>query len=58
MKFSSVIFGRLTGMRPAELTYLAWPDISFDSRAAKIQGETGKWEPKNLCERVIPLNDQ
>ncbi|MBI5074410.1 MAG: tyrosine-type recombinase/integrase [Nitrospirae bacterium] len=56
--FLRVIFGRLTGMRPAELTYLAWPDISFDSKTAKIQGKKGKWEPKNLFERVIPLNDQ
>lgn len=39
--FLRVIFGRLTGMRPAELTYLAWPDISFDSKTAKIQGKKG-----------------
>ncbi len=56
--FLRVRFGRLTGMRPAELTYLAWSDIAFDSKTAKIQAKKGKWEPKNLLERVIPLNDE
>lgn len=51
-----VVFGRLTGMRPAELTYLAWPDIDFDLKIAKIQGKPGLWKPKTNEERVVPLS--
>jgi integrase len=50
-------FGRLTGMRPAELSHLAWPDVDFDLEIVKIQGK-GEWKPKTDEERIIPLCDE
>lgn len=47
-------FGRLTGMRPAELSYLTWPDVDFGLEVVKIQGK-GDWKPKTDEERIIPL---
>jgi len=47
-------FGRLTGMRPAELTYLTWTDVDFGLEIVKIQGK-GDWKPKTDEERIIPL---
>lgn len=49
--------GRLTGMRPAELTWLEWDDINLTLETVKIQGKKG-WEPKNLKERTIPLTKE
>ncbi len=49
--------GRLTGMRPAELSHLAWPDVDFDLEIVKIQGK-GEWKPKTDEERIIPLCDE
>lgn len=50
-------FARHTGMRPAELAYLSWNDISFELKTAKIQAKEG-WTPKKMFERVIPLNSE
>jgi integrase len=50
-------FGRLTGMRPAELSHLAWTDVDFDLEIVKIQGK-GEWKPKTDEERIIPLCDE
>jgi integrase len=50
-------FGRLTGMRPAELSHLAWPDVDFDLEIVKIQGK-GEWKPKTDEERIIPLCEE
>ena len=57
LAYLRTIFARHTGMRPAELTYLAWNDIDFELRTAKIQAKEG-WSPKKMIERVIPLNNE
>ncbi|GAB5045631.1 tyrosine-type recombinase/integrase [Thermodesulfovibrio sp. TK110] len=49
-----VLFGVLTGMRPAELAYLAWNDVDFYTKTVKVQGKAG-WKPKTSEERIIPL---
>lgn len=48
-------FGRLTGLRPAELAYLAWTDIDMHSKTLKVQNKPG-WRIKTDEERVIPLS--
>lgn len=53
-----IIVGRNTGMRPAELAFLAWDDVNFDTKDIKIQGKKGIWQPKTSEERVIPMNNQ
>ena len=50
-------FAGHTGMRPAELAYLSWDDISLELRTAKIQAKNS-WTPKKMSERVIPLNNE
>jgi integrase/recombinase XerC len=50
-------FGRLTGMRPAELSYLTWNDVNFNMETVKVQGK-GDWKPKTNEERTIPLCDE
>lgn len=50
-------FGRLTGMRPAELSHLAWPDVDYDLEIVRIQGK-GEWKPKTDEGRIIPLCDE
>jgi len=49
-----VLFGVLTGMRPAELAYLTWNDVDFHTKTVKIQGKEN-WKPKTSQERIIPL---
>ncbi|UCE71606.1 MAG: tyrosine-type recombinase/integrase [Nitrospiraceae bacterium] len=46
--------GRLTGMRPSELTYLSWGDIDFGLMIIRVQGKK-EWKPKTDEERTIPL---
>jgi len=53
-----IIVGRNTGMRPAELAYLTWDDVNFDTGDLKIQGKKGIWQPKTSEERIIPMNGQ
>lgn len=55
MALKRIVFGRQTGMRPAELTYLAWTDIDFNLKTAKIQSKK-EWKVKTDEERIIPLN--
>jgi site-specific recombinase XerD len=55
MALKRVVFGRQTGMRPAELTYLSWTDIDFSLKTAKIQSKK-EWKVKTDEERIIPLN--
>lgn len=52
-----VLFGALTGMRPAELAYLTWSDVDFYNGTVKIQGKEN-WKPKTNEERIIPLCDE
>lgn len=49
-------FAKNTGLRPGELTYLEWDDVSFEGKAIKIQGKE-KWKPKTDEERTVPLNN-
>lgn len=49
-----VLFGVLTGMRPAELAYLSWNDVDFYTKTVKVQAKEG-WRPKTSEERIIPL---
>jgi len=49
-----VLFGVLTGMRPAELAYLTWNDVDLHTKTVKIQGKEG-FKPKTSQERIIPL---
>lgn len=49
-------FAKNTGLRPGELTYLEWDDVSFEFKAIKIQGKD-KWKPKTDEERTVPLNN-
>jgi len=57
MALLRTLFDRLTGLRPAELTYLTWSDIDFNLKLVKIQGKEN-WKPKKDTERVIPLSIQ
>ena len=50
-----VIFGKNTGMRPAELTFLEWNDVHFRLKTVKVQAKK-EWKPKTSEERTIPLN--
>jgi site-specific recombinase XerD len=51
-----VLFGRLTGLRPAELAFLAWDDVSFNVKIVKVQAKPKwGWKPKTDEERIIPL---
>jgi site-specific recombinase XerD len=50
-----VEFAKNTGLRPAELTYLEWDDVSFEFRTIKVQGKA-EWKPKTDEERTVPLN--
>ena len=50
-----VEFAKNTGLRPAELTYIEWDDVSFEFRTIKIQGKE-EWKPKTDEERTVPLN--
>lgn len=50
-----VEFAKNTGLRPAELTYIEWDDVSFEFRTIKIQGKA-EWKPKTDEERTVPLN--
>jgi len=50
-------FGRLTGLRPAELQYLDWDDISWEMKTVRVQRKPGIWDVKGYKERTIPLSD-
>jgi integrase len=51
------VFGRNTGLRPSELTYLAWGDVSFEMQSLKIQSKPEyQWIIKTDEERVVHLN--
>lgn len=52
-----VLFGVLTGMRPAELAYLSWSDVDFYTKTVKVQGKEN-WKPKTSEERIIPLCEE
>jgi len=49
------VFGRNTGLRPSELTYLAWGDVSFEMQRLTIQSKP-EWIIKTDEERVVHLN--
>ena len=50
-------FGRLTGMRPKELAYLAWDDIDISSKMLRVQSKRDAgFIVKTDEERAIPLN--
>jgi integrase len=52
-------FGRLTGLRPKELAYLAWDDIDFVSKTLKVQSKPEfNFIVKTDEERIIPLNKE
>ncbi|KJR41156.1 Phage integrase [Candidatus Magnetoovum chiemensis] len=51
-----VIFARNTGLRPAELTYLEWPDIILEQRLAIIRSKE-YWKTKTGDDRYILLNN-
>lgn len=50
-------FGRFTGLRPGELAYLAWEDISWPMKTVRVRSKPGVWEIKTKHERTVPLND-
>jgi integrase len=52
-------FGRLTGLRPKELAYLAWDDIDLELEQVKIQAKP-KWgfQIKTDEERIVPLSGE
>jgi integrase len=51
------VFGRNTGLRPSELTYLAWEDVSFEMQSLKLQSKPEyQWIIKKDKERVAHLN--
>jgi len=58
LAYKRVLFGLMTGMRPAELTYLSWDDIDFELKTAKISSKPPLWTIKTKQERVIPLNEK
>ena len=52
------IFGRFTGLRPSELTYLAWSDIKLDLKFLRITSKPKEgWTIKTYQERDVPLSD-
>ncbi|MFZ5989406.1 MAG: tyrosine-type recombinase/integrase [Bacillota bacterium] len=56
LTYKRILFGFATGMRPAELAYLSWPDIDFEMKMAKVTSKPPFWIIKTKQERVIPLN--
>ena len=56
LAYKRVLFGFVTGMRPAELAYLSWRDIDFEMQTAKVRSKPPVWTIKTKQERVIPLN--
>ena len=51
------VFGRNTGLRPSELTYLAWNDVSLEMQRLTIQSKPEcDWIIKTDEERMVHLN--
>ncbi len=53
--FYRIIIARNTGMRPAELQFLSWPDVDFKGKIIRIKAKQ-EWKPKKSEERTIPMN--
>jgi integrase len=53
-----ILLGRLTGMRPKELAYLAWDDIDIELKQIKIQSKKNLFQIKTDEERIIPLSQE
>lgn len=52
------IVGRQTGLRPGELAYLAWDDISFEMKTITVRSKPDVgWIIKTKQERVVPLGE-
>ncbi|KJR43932.1 Integrase, catalytic core, phage domain protein [Candidatus Magnetoovum chiemensis] len=56
LAYKRVLFARNTGLRPSELTYLAWSDLDLELGILKIQSKT-EWKPKTNEERIVYLNN-
>ena len=58
LAYYRTIFGRCTGLRPSELTYLAWSDIKLDLKVLRVTSKPKEgWTIKTYQERDVPLSD-
>ena len=57
LALSRVLVARLTGLRPGELSYLEWNDISWNMETITVRSkpELG-WQIKTNQERIVPLS--
>lgn len=59
MALKRLIFGRHTGLRPQELTFLSWNDVDRELRTARIRSKPQYgYRVKKDTERIVPLNDE
>jgi integrase len=58
LAYLRTVFGRHTGMRPKELSYLAWTDINMEMETARVSGKPEyEFYVKDNEERDIHLDD-
>lgn len=58
MGLKRIIVGRHTGLRPGELTYLAWSDVSFEMKTITVRSKPDVgWIIKTKEQRVVPLGN-
>ncbi len=57
MAYYRTVFGVLTGLRPSELTYLAWTDIDISLAMLRVTSKPREgWMIKTSQERAVPLS--
>ncbi|MDA8156281.1 MAG: tyrosine-type recombinase/integrase [Actinomycetota bacterium] len=57
MAYYRTIFGVLTGLRPAELSYLAWTDVDTSMAMMRVTSKPKEgWQIKTNQERAVPLS--
>lgn len=50
------LFALMTGLRPSELSYLSWNDISLEMKSLKVTSKPPAHTVKTNQERTVPLN--
>ncbi len=58
LAYYRTILGRLTGLRPSELTYLSWKDVDMSLKVLRVTSKPKEgWRIKTHQERAVPLSD-
>jgi integrase len=50
------LFSLMTGLRPKELSSLAWDDINLEMKTLKVTSKPPEFIAKTNQERTVPLN--